>query len=65
MAWLSIDIKKLVIQKLKDGWSQRKIAIQLDISRHGDHKTLENIYKKKSPIDYFPNSEILIDNNHS
>ena len=34
MARLSIDIKKLVIQILKNGWSQRKIAIQLNISMH-------------------------------
>ena len=34
MTKLSLDIRKLVVQKLKDGWSQRKVAIDLNISRH-------------------------------
>ena len=33
MVRLSIGIMKLLIQKLKDGWAQGKIAIQFNISR--------------------------------
>lgn len=49
-----MDLRSLVIQKLKDGCSQRKIAIMLNISRHAvqriqlkfeQHKTLEDMFK--------------------
>ena len=35
MGKIGIDVRKLVIIKLQDGWLQRKIAADLNISRHG------------------------------
>ena len=48
MAWLSIDIRKLVIQKLKYDLSQRKIAIQLNISRHTVYRVLLKFKQHKT-----------------
>ena len=54
MTKTSLDIRKLVVQKLKDGWSQRKVVIDLYISRHAiqrivlkfqQNETLENCLK--------------------
>ena len=58
MAPISIDIRRLAIIKLQDGWSQRKIAMDLNISRHcvqriltkfQQHKTLEDLQKSGRP----------------
>ena len=54
MGRLSLDIRELVIQKLKQGWSQRKVAKELNISRNAvqyiilklkRHNTLEDLFK--------------------
>ena len=56
MAQISIDIRRLVIIKFQDNWSQRNIT--MNISRHGvqriltkfqQHKTLENLQKSGRP----------------
>ena len=66
MTKLSIDIRKLVVQKLKDGWSQRKVAIDLNISRHAierfvlkfqQHETLKNLPKSGRKPDNTHRSE--------
>ena len=52
MVSISIDTRRIVIIKFEDGWSQRKIAMDLNISRHSvqriltkfqQHKTLEDL----------------------
>ena len=48
MAPISIDIKRFMIIKLKDGWFQRKIAMDLDISRHGVQKILTKFQRHKT-----------------
>ena len=35
MGKISLDVRKLVILKFQEGWSQRKISKDLNISRHG------------------------------
>ena len=69
MTKLSLDIRKLVLQKLKDGWSQRKVTIDLNISRHEiqrivlkfqQHETLENLPKSSRKPDDIPRSERLL-----
>ena len=58
MVPISIDIRRLVIIKFQDGWSQRKITMDLNISRHGvqriltkfqQHKTQEDLQKSCKP----------------
>ena len=67
-----MDIRKLVIQKLRDGWSQRKIANLLNISRHAvqhiqlkfkTQKTLENMFKSgRKPKNTQRSERLLIRN---
>lgn len=54
MAKISIDIKKLVIKRLKEGYSQRKVSNEFNISRNAvqyilrklqQHGTLDNLSK--------------------
>ena len=54
MTQISIDIRRLVIIKFQDGWSLRKIAMDLNIFRYGvqriltkfqQHKTLKKLQK--------------------
>jgi len=55
MVPISIDIRRLEIIKFQDGWSQRKIAMNLNISRHGVQsfnniklwKTFKNLVDRK------------------
>jgi len=56
MGPISIDIGRLVIMKFQDGWSRKKIAMDLRISRYGVHRiltkfekhtTLENLKSQK------------------
>ena len=58
IAPISIDIRRLVIIKFQDGWSQRSISMNLNISRHGvqrilikfqQHETLEDLQKSIRP----------------
>ena len=58
MAPISINIRRLVIIKFQDVWSQRKIAMDLNISKHGvqriltkfqQYKTLEDLQKSGRP----------------
>ena len=69
MAPISIDTRSLVIIKFLDGWSQRKIAMDLIISRHGiqkiltkfqQHKTLEDLQKSGIPRRNDDRCEILL-----
>ena len=48
---ISIDMRILVIIKFQDGWSQRKIAMDLDISRHGVQRILTKFQQHKTPKD--------------
>ena len=59
----------MVVQKLKDGWSQRKVAIDLKISRYAiqrivlkflQHETLENYPKSGRKPNNTPRSEGLL-----
>jgi len=59
----------LVVQKLNDCWSQRKVVIGLNISRHAiqrivlkfqQHETLENLPKSGRKPDNAPRSERLL-----
>jgi len=69
MTELSLDIRKLVVQKLEDGWSQRKVAINLNILRHAiqhivvkfqQHEALEILPKSGCKPDNTPRSERLL-----
>ena len=69
MTKLSLDIRKLVVQKLKDNSSQRKVAIDLNISRHviqrivlkfQQYETLENLPKSGRKPDNISRSERLL-----
>ena len=68
MAPMSTDIRKLVIIKFQDDWSQRKIAMGLNISTHGiqrkltkfQHKTLEDIQKSDIPRRNYDRCERLL-----
>ena len=67
MTILSLDIRKLVVKKLKDGSSQSKVTIDLNISRHAiqrivlkfqQHEMLENLPKSGRKTDNTPRSVI-------
>ena len=61
MTKISLDIRKLVVQKLKDGWSQRKVAIDLNISRHAIQRiVLKFLPKSGRKPDNTPRSERLL-----
>ena len=58
MGKLSIDLKKLVVRKMAEGWSQRRIAKHLNISpcpvqniikKVKKHGTIENLPKISRP----------------
>ena len=58
MGKLSIDLRKLVVQKVAEGWSQRTIGKHLNISRCAvqniikkvkEHGTIENLPKIGHP----------------
>lgn len=66
MAKISIDIRKLVIKKLKEGFSQREVSKDLNISRNAvqniirklqQHGTLENLCKSGRKPKNTPRSE--------
>ena len=40
-----------MIIKFQDGWSKRKIAMELNISRHGVQKILTKFHQNKTPED--------------
>ena len=55
---MSIDIRRLVIIKFQDCWSEKKISMNLNIFKHGvqrnltkfqEHKTLEDLQKSYIP----------------
>ena len=59
MGRISMDVRKLVIKKINEGWSQRKIAKDLSISRRAvqniliklrDYNTIENLVKTGYPV---------------
>jgi len=37
---ISMDVRKLVVKKFNEGWSQRKIAKELSISRRAEQNIL-------------------------
>ena len=52
-----MDVRKLVVKKINEGWSQRKIAKDLSISRRAvqnifmklrDHNTIEDVQRPVS-----------------
>ena len=51
MAPISIDIKRFVIIKFQDGWSQGKIAMDLNISRHNVQRILTNFQQHITLVD--------------
>ena len=55
---ISLDVRKLVVKKIIEGWSQRKIAKDPSISRRAvqnifmklrDHNTIEDLHKTGCP----------------
>ena len=66
---LSLGIRKSVVQKLKDDWSQRQVAIDMNISRYAiqrivrrfqQHETLGNLSKSGRKPHNTPRSELLL-----
>ena len=58
MGRISMDVRKLVVKKINESWSQRKIAKDLSISRRAvqniliklrDHNTIEDLPKTSCP----------------
>jgi len=52
MGEIGIHVRKLVIIKMQNGWSQRKIAADLNISRHGVQRIITKFNAHNKVTDF-------------